>query len=262
MLGSANTVRFAALMGVALLPLSLVAGTASAAPVKKPKAQSVEGTISWTVWTTYRNDVDPQFGLSDEKTTEEDFSLTVDAVRDPSFTRTYVFKPSRAPFSYTYAATTVSRDRYFGQVICETTTQENASVGDIARYGLKIFGRYNPNRDVLVIDRRTRGISLSAFATASGTATTVQTGFGVNGCQAGSWTGSFAQGGGTSSSNNWRCLPDGLKLLAWQDPLLGKWNNRKKRFDFKCTRTFSETASTSETTTKKIRINGSLKYRR
>ncbi len=260
-LGPANTRRFAALMGVAVLPLPLVAGTASAAPVERPKQQGLEGSISWTVWTTERELEFPQFGFSSESTVEENFSLRVDSVRDPSMTRRYGFKPSRAPFSYTYTATSVARDHYFGQVICETTAQDNASAGNIVPYHLQIFGQYKPNDDVLVIDRRTKGISFSALATARGETSTVQKGFGVNGCQAGSSTNSFAMVGSTTTSQyerDWLCVPDGLKLSAWQAPLLGKWNNKKKRFDFKCTKTFSDSMGK----TMKIAVNGSLKYRR
>ncbi len=260
-LGPANTRRFAALMGVAVLPLSLVAGTAYAAPVAKPKQQGLEGTISWTVWTTEREQEVPQFGTTYESTIEENFSLRVDAVRDPSMIRRYGFKPSRAPFSYTYDATSVARDHYFGQVICEATTNDNASVGEMAPYHLQIFGQYKPNDDVLVIDRRTKGISFSAFTTARGETSTVQKGFGVNGCQPGSRTDSFQMLGSTSSyqsQRDWLCVPDGLKLSAWQSPLLGKWNNKKKRFDFKCTKTFSDSMGK----TMKIAVNGSLKYRR
>jgi hypothetical protein len=260
MFGSRNTLRIGALLGAILLPLPLAAGTVSAAPLKKAKQQSVEGTIRWTVWTTYRDEGDPQSGSSTDETTEENFSLKVDAVRDPSFTRTYVFKRSKAPFSYTYASTRVTRDRSFGQVTCETTTQANASGGESVDVTPKIFGRYNPNRDVLVIDRRTKGISLYAFGSASGTSTTVQKGFGLSPCQEGSWTDPIEQGGGTTLNNaNWRCLPNGLKKVSrGENPLFGTWNKKKKRFDFRCTRTFSDTGGT----TQKITINGSLKYRR
>lgn len=260
MSGMPLTLRIGALLCASVLPVSLAVGTASAAPAKKPGKQSVEGTIRWTIWTTYRDEWDPQSGPSTEKTTEENFSLTVDAVRNPAFTRTYVFKRSRAPFSYTYASTTVTRDRSFGQVTCELTTQANASAETETSVSPKIFGRYDPNRDVLVIDRRTKGISLPAFGLARGTSTTVQKGFGLSPCQEGSWSNPITQNGGTSLNNaNWRCLPDGLKKVnSGENPLFGRWNNKKKRFDFTCTKTLSDNGGF----TQKIAVSGSLKYRR
>ena len=253
--------RLGAALAATAISLSLAAGTATAvAPVKKPKKQSVEGKISWTIWTTYHEEGDPMSGTWRDESREENYTLQVNAVRDPKFTRTYKFKRSKAPYTYTNTASRVSKERSMGQFTCESTTTESASGTGSVDISPDVFGKYNPNRDVLVIDRRTKGISLPATMHARGESTTTQKGFGTNPCGDSTWTDPVAETGGTFLMNaNWKCLPNGLKSVAQgQKPLFGKWNNKKKRFDFQCTQTFEDGAGM----TQKISVTGSLKYRR
>lgn len=251
------------LVAVSLMGLSVaLAPAATAAPAKAGK-QSVEGKVSWTVVTTYKDDGDPSnpSNVTQDETTEETHSLQIKAMRDPQFTRTYVFKQGKASYSYAYQTTRVTKDYGFSQLRCETTTRANASGSGKTDMSPSVFGKYNPNKDVLVIDKRTKGISVGASLPGSGTSTTEQKGFGLSPCQEGSWTDPIDEDGGTGLNNaNDVCLPKGLKRPGSSlRPLFGKWNNAKKRFDFKCSETFVD--STGMQTTR-ITISGSLKYKR
>ena len=252
------------LAAVSLLALSVaLAPAATAAPAKAGKGkQTVEGKISWTIVTTYKDDGDPSdpSNLTQDETTEEIHSVQVKAVRDPKFTRTYVFKRGKAAYSYSYQTTRITKESTFGQVSCETTTTANASGTGKTDVAPSIFGKYNPKKDVLIIDRRTKGISVGAGVRGTGTSTTEQRGFGLSPCQDGSWSDPIEETGGTGlrNSNN-MCLPKGLKKPSGRLPLFGKWNNGKKRFDFACSATFTDSTGNE---TQRITVSGSLKYKR
>ena len=253
-----SAVTFAALLGAGLLPLTLAA-PASAVPMKGGK-QTVEGKLTWTIVTTVKDEGDPSdlSRVTHNDTTEENHTLTVKAVRDPMFTRTYVFKRSKAPYSYTYTSNRLTRDHTFGQVSCETTTVANASGSGKTDLSPSLIGKYNGNKDVLVIDKRTKGISVRATLPGTGTSTSTYQDFGSGSC-GGTFNDPFDQVGSTTLNDTRDvCLPRGLKKPAsGYQPLYGKWNNKKKNFTFDCTQTFVH-----EDTTTRITVAGTLKYKR
>lgn len=248
-------------LGIAAVSSMLVAGPASATLPAKAGKQTVEGKLSWTVVRTYKDEGDATNPSREtrEESVQENHTLQVKAQRDPRFTRTYVFKRKKAAYTYDYTMTSLSRDYTFGQLGCETTTEANSAGSGMTDATPSVFGKYNPDKDVLVIDKRTKGISVGAGLPGTGTTTTVQRGVGLSPCQDGQWTDPLDQSGSTSLNDSRNvCLPRGLKKPATSyRPLFGKWNNNKKRFDFACTATFT---STYETT--RITISGSLKYKR
>jgi hypothetical protein len=248
-------------LGIAVVSSTLVAGPASAALPAKAGKQTVEGKLSWTVVRTYKDDGDPANPSREtrEENVEENHTLQVKALRDPGFTRTYVFEPKKTEYTYSYTMTSLSREYTFGQLGCERTTEATSAGSGKTGITPSVFGKYNPDKDVLVIDKRTKGISVGAGLPGTGTTTTVQRGVGLSPCQDGQWTDPLDQSGSTSLNDSRQvCLPSGLKRPpSSYRPLFGKWNNKKKRFDFACTDTFT---STNETT--KITVSGSLKYKR
>ena len=248
----------AALLGASLLPVTLAA-PASAVPMKGGK-QTVEGTLTWTIVTTYKDDGDPAdlSRVTRDETTEENHTLKVKAVRDPRFTRTYVFKLGKAPYSYTYSTSQVSRDHTFGQVSCESTTVANASGSGKTDLAPSIFGKYNGNKDVLVIDKRTKGISVRAMLPGQGTSTSTYQDFGSGSC-GGTFTDPIDQAGSTTLNDSRDvCLPGGMKRPpSSYSPLYGKWNNKKKNFLFTCKQTFVDGFTTTRLT-----VAGTLKYKR
>ncbi len=248
--------RTGAVIGAAVLTVTM-AGAAQAAP----KKQTVEGKLTWTIVTTKNDPGDPTnpSNFTQEETTQEEHSLQIKAVRDPKFTRTYVFKTVKAPYSYTYTSTRVSKEFSFSQLSCETTTTANASGTGTADVNPSVFGTYNGRKDVLVLDKRTKGISVGAVLQATGTSTQTSRGFGLSPCQEGSFTDPIDQTGSTSLVDSRNvCLPSGLKNPGSSyRPLLGKFNVKKKRFDFACSQTF-----TDGTDSQRITVSGSLKYKR
>lgn len=248
--------RATALLGATTLCLTVVT-TAQAAP----KKQTLEGKLTWTIVTTHADPGDPSnpSNFTQDETTQEEHSLQIKAVRDPQFTRTYVFKPGKAPYSYTYTGTRVSKDYSFSQLSCETTTTANATGTGTTDVTPSVFGKYNGRKDVLVLDKRTKGISIGAVLPGAGTSTTTTRGFGTSPCQEGSYTDPIDQTGMTSLNDSRNvCLPSGLKNPGSSyRPLLGKFNVKKKRFDFACSQTFTDGETTS-----RITISGSLKYKR
>lgn len=250
-----------ALVGISLLVVSVaLAPTASAVPAKKGK-QSVEGKLTWSIVTTNTDGGDPSnpSNITRDETTQEDHSLQIKAVRDPKFTRTYVFKRGKADYSYTYQTTRVTRDYTFSQLGCETTTRGNANGTGEVDMSPSVFGKYKPNKDVLVIDKRTKGISVQATLPGTGTSTTEQKGFGLSPCEDGRWNDPLDEVGSTTLNDTRNvCLPSGLKRPSSSlSPLFGKWNNAKKRFDFACSASF-----TDGTETTRVTVSGSLKYKR
>lgn len=248
--------RTTALLGVTAISVTL-ASTAQAAP----KKQTVEGKLTWTVVTTKADPGDPSSpsNFTQDETTREEHSLQIKAVRDPKFTRTYVFKTVKAPYSYTSTSTRVSKDYSFSQLSCETTTTANASGSGTTDVKPSVFGTYNGRKDVLVLDKRTKGISVEAGLPGSGTTTTTTKGFGLSPCQEGSFTDPIKVAGRTSLNDSRNvCLPSGLKNPGSSyRPLLGKFNVKKKRFDFACSQTFTQGFETTS-----ITISGALKYKR
>ncbi|MFN8184936.1 MAG: hypothetical protein U0R23_10985 [Candidatus Nanopelagicales bacterium] len=248
----------AALIGVSLLPLTL-APPAGAVPMKGGK-QTVTGKLTWTIVTTVQDEGDPSdlSRVTHNDTTEENHTLTVKAVRDPKFTRTYVFKMGKAPYSYTYTSNRLSRDYTFGQVSCESTTVANASGSGKTDLVPSIFGKYNGNKDVLVIDKRTKGISVRATLPGQGTSTSTYQDFGSGAC-GGTFTDPLDQVGSTTLNDSRNvCLPAGLKRPpSGYQPLYGKWNNKKKSFAFDCKQTFVDGYTTTRLT-----VSGTLKYKR
>lgn len=253
------------LAAVSLLALSVaLAPAATAAPAKAGKGkQTVEGKISWTIVTTYKDDGDPNdlSRMTQDETTEEIHSVQVKAVRDPKYTRTYVFKRGKAAYSYSYQMNRVSQDYTFGQVVCQTTTRANASGTGKVDLSPSVFGKYNPNKNILVIDKRTKGISVGASLPGTGTSTTEQRGFGLSPCGDGSWSDPIDEVGSTGLKNsNNVCVPKGMKKPSTSyRPLYGKWNNGKKRFDFACSATFTDSTGKEN---QRITVSGSLKYKR
>ncbi len=252
--------RAGAVLAATALSVSLTAGAAGAiVPAKKGK-QTVSGSISWSITITKVDDSDPS-DLSrtvETSTTQQEHRLQVNAVRDPKYTRTYVFKRGKADYNYSYSETRVTKNYTMGAQTCETTT-ENANGTGKTDMNPSIFGKYNPNKDVLVIDKRTKGISVGAVLPATGTSTTVFRGMGTSPCEDGSYTDPAEETGSTSLNNsNNICLPSGMKTPSSSlRPLFGKWNNAKKRFDFNCSNSF-----TNGPTTTSIKISGSLKYKK
>lgn len=248
--------RITALLGAAALSVTF-AGAAQAAP----KKQTVEGKLTWTIVTTKADPGDPSnpSNFTQDETTQEEHSLQIKAVRDPNYTRTYVFKAVKAPYSYSYTSTRVSKDFSFSQVSCETTTTANASGTGSADINPSVFGNYNGRKDVLVLDKRTKGISVGAVLPGTGTSTTVFKGFGTSPCQEGSYTDPIDETGSTSLDDSRNvCLPSGLKNPGSSyRPLLGKFNVKKKSFDFACSQTFTDGVNTQ-----RITVSGSLKYKK
>jgi hypothetical protein len=248
--------RTTALLAATGLSLTVV-GAAHAAP----KKQTLEGKLTWTIVTTTADLGDPAnpSNFTQDETTTQEHSLQIQAVRDPRYTRTYVFKPVKAPYSYTYTSTRVSKDFTFSQLSCQTTTTTNASGTGTTAVNPSVFGKYNGRRDVLVLDKRTKGISVGAVLPGAGTSTTVITGFGTSPCQEGSYTDPIDETGSTSLNDSRNiCLPSGLKNPGSSyRPLLGTFNVKKKRFDFACSQTFNDGV-----TMQSIRVAGSLKYAR
>ena len=261
MFGDLRVLRTGGVLAVTAVSLSLVTGAASAAPAKAGKGkQTVSGSISWTVTTTKVDDSDPTdlSRTAQTITKQEEHRLQVNAVRDPKYTRTYVFKRGQAGYNYTYSETRVTTDYSFGQVSCTTTTKADASGTGKTDVTPTIFGKYKPNKDVLVIDKRTKGISVGAVLPAKGSSTTTIVGAGTSPCQEGSYTDPVDDQGSTSLNDSRNvCLPGGVKPYSSLRPLFGKWNNSKKRFDFACSQTFTDGPETTS-----IRISGSLKYKR
>ena len=259
MSGVSRALRAAGVVAATALSVSLAAGSASALPTKGGK-QSVSGTITWSVTITKVDDSDPA-DLSrrpETFTTQQQHKLVVNAVRDPKFTRTYVFKRGKADYNYTLSQTRVTEDYTMGVLGCRSTTTENASGSGKVDLNPNLFGKYNSNKDVLVIDRRTKGISVGAVLPATGTATTKLEGFGNSPCEPGSYTDPVEETGSTSLNDSRNvCLPSGLKSTNGNRPLFGKWNNGKKRFDFACSKSFTNGPETTS-----IRVSGSLKYRK
>lgn len=244
--------------GAALSVLTLPLAAMSA----QAKNQTVEGKLTWSVSTTYSDPGDPTFPNYEtrEETTQEEHTLQIKAVRDPGFTRTYVFKRLQAPYTYTFSSTRVTREYSFSQLDCETTTTANLSGSGQTDAATKIFGKYNGLKNVLVIDKRTKGISVEAGLPATGTMTTISNGFGLSPCSSGSYTDPVEERGSTSlnDSRNF-CLPQGLKNPGSSvRPLYGKFDAKKKRFNFACTKTFDDGRGTVQT----LNISGSLKYKK
>lgn len=253
--------RVGAVLAVTALSVSLTAGAAGAiTPAKKGK-QTVSGSISWSITTTKVDDSDPADPSRSVQTwtKQEEHRLQINATRDPKFTRTYVFKRGKADYNYSYSETRVTKDYTFGEQDCETTTTSTASGTGKTDMSPSIFGKYNPNKDVLVIDKRTKGISVGAVLPATGSSTTVIRGIGIAPCQEGSYTDPIEETGSTSLNDSRNvCLPAGLASPGSSyRPLFGKWNNGKKRFDFACSKSFTSNAETTS-----IRISGSLKYKK
>ena len=248
--------RTTALLGVTALSLSF-AGAAQAAP----KKQTLEGKLTWTIVTTKADPGDPSnpSNFTQDETTQEEHTLQIKAVRDPKYTRTYVFKTVKAPYSYSYTSTRVSKDFSFSQLSCETTTTANASGTGSVDVNPTVFGKYNGTKDVLVLDKRTKGVSVGAVLPGAGTSTTVFKGFGTSPCQEGSYTDPIDETGSTSLNDSRNvCLPSGLKNPGSSyQPLFGKFNVKKKRFDFACSKTFTDGFETTSVT-----ISGALKYKR
>lgn len=228
-------------------------------PAKRGK-QTVSGTITWSVAINRVDDSDPsdpsRKAMAD--TTQEQHRLRIALVRDPKFTRTYVFKRAKAEYNYTFDQTRVTDDFTMGQHSCTTTTVENAGGSGTTDLTASIFGKYHPDKDVLVIDKRTKGISIGAILEATGSSTTTMTGFGSSPCQEGTFTDPVTTNGSTglNDANN-MCLPDKLKAPRGYRPLFGKWNKSKKRFDFACSDSFTDGPETTA-----IRVSGSLKYKK
>lgn len=249
-------VRVVAVAATAVILIPATAGTALA----KSGKQTVSGTVKWSFITTTADTSDPSdpFRESSSSTTMEEHTLQIDGVRDPRFTRTYVFKPGKAKYTYSQTQTRVTRAFDSGQLSCDTTTQLNATGAGPTDASLNIFGTYKPNRDVLVIDKRTKGISVQAVLPATGTETTTIQGSGLSPCQSGTFSDPVEVTGSTRPNDaRSYCIPGGLKPSSSLTPLFGKWNNSKKRFDFACSRTYTVSNETVV-----IRVAGSLKYKR
>lgn len=248
--------RTAALLGATVLSLSL-ATTAQAAP----KKQTLEGKLTWTVVITRADPGDPSnpSNFTQDETTQEEHSLQIKAVRDPKFTRTYVFKRLKTPYSYSYSTTRVSKDYTFSQVDCETTTTATANGSGTTDVTPTVFGKYDGRKDVLVLDKRTKGVSIWAVLPGTGTSTTTTKGFGNSPCQEVNYTDPIDENGSTSLNDSRNvCLPSGLKAPSSSlQPLYGKFNVQKKRFDFACSKSFTDGFETT-----RITISGSLKYKR
>lgn len=239
---------------------ALLCSLASAAEAAS-KEQALEGQLTWTIVTTEADPGDPSdpSNYTQDETTQEEHSLQITAVRDPRYTRTYVFKTAKAPYSYSYTSTQVSKDFGFSQLSCETTTTTNASGAGSVDVNPTVFGKYNGRQDVLVLDKRTKGISIGAVLPATGTSTTVIKGFGTSPCQDGSYSDPVDKTGSTTLIDSRNiCLPKALANPGSSyRPLFGKFNAKKKRFDFACSQTF-----TDGVTTQSVRVAGSLKYKR
>jgi hypothetical protein len=250
--------RSIGVVGAAAVCLSLAAGPASA----KGGKQTVEGKLTWSVTTTTVDPGDPTqpSRTTQNETVQEEFSLRLKAVRDPRFTRTYVFKRSKAAYTYSSSGTRVTDDFSFNQLNCKTTTTTSLAGSGTTDISASIFGKYKPNRDVLVIDKRTKGISVQALLPGSGTSTTTFEGFGTSPCENGSYTDPEQWNGSTSlNDSRWICAPSGLsRIPSGQRPLYGAWNQKKKRFDFACSKQFVD----GNGTTQRLTVAGSLAYKR
>lgn len=263
---SLNRARTAALTAVIVLPMALAAHPASAVTAAKggKGKQTVVGTLKWTIVTTIHDPGDPSdLGrTTEDSTVTEEHTLMVKAVRDPGFTRTYVFKQGKASYQYSYSAHRETSAYDFGAVNCQSATDGTATGSGKATIAPNLLGKYNPNKDVLVIDKRTKGISIHAVLKGTGTETTAQHGFGTNPCGDGQWTDPLSLSGSTTLNDSRNvCLPKGLKRSQTQSasPLFGKWNQKTKKFAFDCSKQFSDEPNH---TTTKITVTGSLKYRR
>lgn len=258
-----NGGRFSALVVSGVVLGVLVASPASAsAPAKKSKAQSLTGTITWskTTITTYLDEGDPVSGTWSQRTTTESATLKVSVRKDPAFTRTYVLKRTKVPYSSTMKGWAVSDDYSFEQVVCTTTTNESAAGKGKVAVAPHVFGRFNPNKDVPILDRRTKGISLPAVMSVSGTSSVSQEGSGTSPCTNGTWSDPLDVTVSTSLiDSRWVCKPKGLtKVPAGEMPLYGVWSNKRKGFDFVCHHTFGD----GRGTTQELAISGFLKYKR
>jgi len=245
---------------VVALTTSLTAAPAAAlAPAKKSKGQSLKGTISWATTTTYRDPGNPMSGTAIDETTTEDSRVKVLLKRDPTNAWAYTLKRAKARYDFSMTSRKVSQDRTFGEVMCTDTTEESADGSGRTNVDGHVFGRFNPSKKLKVLDRRTKGISLPLITTGSGTSATTQVGSGTSPCTDGQWSDPIeARHSTTLQDSRWICRPKGLKgVPASELPLLGRWNNKKKRFDFDCSATFSD----GYYTTQRLTVSGSLKSR-
>lgn len=249
-------------VSVVVLTGALLLASAGSAMAAKGGKQSLEGRLAWSIETTVSDPGDPSSpsNFTQEETTREEHSLQITAIRDRGFTRTYVFKTVKAPYSYTSTGTRITRDFSSSQLSCQITTTTDASGSGTVDVNPSLIGKYNGRKDVLVIDKRTKAISVGATLPATATITTTEQGFGISPCTGGTDTYTEDVRGSTSLSDSRNvCLPQGLSTPnSSYRPLFGKWNQKKKRFDFRCTATFDA----GNFTTQKITVSGSLKYKR
>lgn len=248
-----STVRRCALTVTATSAcLALAAGVPAAASPPR-----VEGTLTWTVVTSTA--VDEAAVYVERSTTREEYTLEIEAVRDPRNKRKYVFTRARMPYTYTYSRSSVLNTYTSGLQDCELTTQDNADGAWAVKVLTSLFG--NPNRSVRQIDKGTKGISIRASMPAQGISTTTQKGFGPNPCTDGQWTEAVSVVGDTGIPDSGKiCLPRGLQRPkgAASDVLYGRYIAAEKRFDFTCSLTSDDQGGSITT----ITVQGALEYTR
>lgn len=244
-----------ALAGTSLC-LALASGVAAAVPAKGGP-QRVEGTLTWTVLTT--TVVDEAAVYSEKTTTREEYSLEIEAVRDPRNKRKYAFARTKMPYTYKYSLTSVLNTFTSGQQDCELTTQDDADGAWFVRVSSSLFGK--SNSIVRKIDKGTKGISIRASMPAQGISTTTQKGFGANPCADGEWTEAVSVIGDTGIPDSRRvCLPRGLQRpqRATSDALYGRYIAAERRFDFTCSLTSDDKGGSIT----ELTVQGVLEYKR
>lgn len=241
--------------------LAMGAGTASAlAPAKRSPKQTVKGNLTWTITRTLDDPGDPSMpnNRTENETILERGTLQIDVQRDRKFTRTYQFKRDKAPYTYAYESTREVKEWSFFEQSCLITSQGNSAGSGSTDASVSLIGKWNGNKDISRIDKRTKGISVYAQLPSSGAATRTYKGSGLSPCDDFTETDPLADAGSTvPNDSRTACIPQGMaKPNPSYQPLFGKWNNAKKRFDFRCTRTSNDGEYTQT-----ISVTGSLKYK-
>jgi hypothetical protein len=239
-----------------------LAGLAAAAlaPAAESASPTLRGTVTYTTTIVTNTDdgTDSKTGTETQTST-----MNIKMSRRPA-AHYWQVEDNGSSYTGKYTMTSTALERSAdGTVNCTTTHSATATAGGklpkrpTSTTPPALFSDITPGTSAL--NAKTRQIVLTPILGYKGDDTTTYVGSGISPCEGGSFTDPITGTFTPANDSRQVCYPAGTsaKGSAQANGLVGAWNNKKKTFNFNCTKTYDDGNGGKVTTT----ISGTLKLK-